>query len=134
MFVLNGNQKKILYMMKKCGLNEYESKTYFTLLISGKSKAWDLYKRSSVPNSKIYPVIEELKRKGLVEIEGWKPKMISPKDFSKYLRNTIKTKQKEIESLEKFCKEVSEMVYSLKPIAEKFENKYRVFEPKYRRL
>ena len=133
MFVFNGNQKKILYMMKKCGLNEYESKAYFTLLISGKSKAWDLYMRSSVPHSKIYPVIEELKRKGLVEIEGWKPKIISPKDFSKYLRNTIKTKQKEIELLEKFGKEVSEIVHSLKPIAEKFENKYRVFESKYRK-
>ena len=86
-------------MMKKCGLNEYESKAYFTLLISGKSKAWDLYKRSSVPSSKIYYVVEELKEKGLVEVEGWKPKTISPKDFSKYLRNTIKTKQKEIKSL-----------------------------------
>lgn len=132
MFVLNGNQKKILNMMKKCGLNEYESKAYFTLLISGKSKAWDLYKRSSVPNSKIYSIIEELKRKGLVEIEGWKPKMISPISFSKYLRSTIKSKQKEIESLEKFGKEVNEIVYYLKPIATKFK-RYRVFEPKYRR-
>ena len=133
MFVLNGNQKKILRLLKKCDLTEYQSKAYFTLLISGKSKAWDLSIKSSVPQSKIYYVVEKLRRKNLVEIEGWKPKMISPKDFSKYLRNTIKTKQKDIESLEKFGKEVSEIVYSLKPIAEKFENKYRVFEPKYRR-
>ena len=76
-----------------------------------------------MPDLKIYPVIEELKRKGLVEIGGWKPKIISSKEYSKYLCNTIKTKQKDIELLEKFGKEVSEIVYSLKPIAEKFENK-----------
>lgn len=74
MFTLNGNQNKILKMLKKCGLNEYQSKAYFTLLITGKSKAWDLYKRSSVPQSKIYYVVEELKEKGLVEVEAGSPR------------------------------------------------------------
>lgn len=132
MFVLNGNQTKILNMMKKCGLNEYESKAYFTLLISGKSRAWDLYKRSSVPHSKIYYVIEELKEKGLVKVEGWKPKIIIPKNFLSYISKTVESKKKEIETIEKTVREVYEITSALKPIAMKYR-RYRVFEPKYRR-
>ena len=133
MFVLNGNREKILKMLKSCGLTEYESKAYFTLLLTGKSRAWDLSRKSSVPHSKIYCAVDELEEKGLAYTEGWKPKIIYPVGFKQYLDRRIVQKQKEIKELKEIRSEIGRTISSLKPVVVKFKDRYGVFEPKYRR-
>src|SRR2546426_11402122 len=84
MFVLNGNPGKVLKVLGSCGLTEYESKAYFTLLLTDREKMWELSKKSSVPQSKIYLVMDSLKYKGLVDLSAECPKTSSPRPFEPY--------------------------------------------------
>ena len=133
MFVLNGNSEKILKVLRSCGLTEYESKAYFTLLLTDREKMLGLSKKSSVPQSKIYLVMDSLKNKGLVDLSDEFPKIASPKPFEPYLSKAINSKQKEISNLIDYGNLIREIVYSLKPVAVIYRDKYRVFEPKHRR-
>lgn len=133
MFVLNGNSEKILKVLKSCGLTEYESKAYFTLLLTEKAKMGDLSKKSSVPQSKIYLTVDGLEKKGLVYVDEETPKKASAKPFEPYLSKTINSKQKEISELIDFGNIIRETVCSLKPTVIKYKDRCAVFEPKYRR-
>jgi sugar-specific transcriptional regulator TrmB len=83
MFVLNGNADRILETLMSCGLTEYESKVYFTLLLTEKSKMLELSKKSSVPQSKIYLTVDGLKDKGLVDVDDGMPKVATPRSSSR---------------------------------------------------
>ncbi|MEW6043067.1 MAG: helix-turn-helix domain-containing protein [Thermoproteota archaeon] len=131
MFVLNGNADRILKTLKSCGLNEYESKVYFTLLLTDRSKMGELSKKSSVPQPKIYLTVEGLKEKGLVDVVDEFPKTVSPTKFEPYLSRKINEKQREISNLIESGNSIRDVIYGLKPIAVKYRDKYRVFEPKY---
>jgi sugar-specific transcriptional regulator TrmB len=133
MFVLNGNSEKVLKVLRSCGLTEYESKAYFTLLLTDREKMWELSKKSSVPQSKIYLVVDSLKNKGLVDLSEESPKTASPRPLEPYLSKAINSKQKEISKLVDYGNLIREIVYSLKPVATRYKDKYRVFEPKHRR-
>ena len=133
MFVLNGNSEKVLKVLRSCGLTEYESKAYFTLLLTDREKMLGLSKKSSVPQSKIYLVMDSLKNKGLVDLSDEFPKIASPKSFEPYLSKAINSKQKEISNLIDYGNLIRETVYSLKQVAVRYKDKYRVFEPKHRR-
>lgn len=133
MFVLNGNADRIVKTLKSCGLTEYESKVYFTLLLTQRSKMWDLSKRSSVPQSKIYITVEGLREKSLVDVVEENPKTVAPRRFEPYLSRRINEKQREISDLIEAGNAVRDTIYGLKPIAVKYKDKYRVFEQKHRR-
>lgn len=132
MFVLNGNSEKIVGLLKKCGLTEYESKAYFTLLLTDREKMGNLCRRSGIPQSKIYWVVEGLESKGLVNQVNDFPKTVSALPLEPYLSMAINSKQKEIAEIVYRGKELQEITRALKPVAEKFKS-YKVFEPKYRR-
>ena len=132
MFVLNGNPGKVLKVLGSCGLTEYESKAYFTLLLTDREKMWELSKKSSVPQSKIYLVMDSLKYKGLVDLSAECPKTSSPRPFEPYLSRAINSKQKGISEIIENGNELRDIVYVLKPIAVRYK-RYKVFEPKYKR-
>lgn len=67
-------RKEILNILKKFGLNEYESKAYSTLVVLGSCKAGELSKESGVPQSKIYETLDMLMDKNLVEMFDGRPK------------------------------------------------------------
>lgn len=133
MFVLNGNADRILETLMSCGLTEYESKVYFTLLLTEKSKMLELSKKSSVPQSKIYLTVDGLRDKGLVDVNDEMPKTATPRKFEPYLGKAINEKQKEISNLIESGNSIRDIIHGLRPIAIKYRNKYRVFEPKHRR-
>ena len=133
MFVLNGNADRILKTLKSCGLTEYESKVYFTLLMTERSKMGELSRKSSVPQPKIYLTVEGLKEKGLVYVVDEFPKTVSPEPFASYLSRKINEKQNEISNLIESGNSIRDTIHGLKPVAIKYRNKYRVFEPKHRR-
>lgn len=97
MYVLNGKSKKILGLLKRCGLTEYESKAYFTLLLTERSKVWDLSKKSSVPSGRL--AVDSLMEKGLVRTIGEFPKVVLPEPLAPYLSRKIDEKQMEISQL-----------------------------------
>ena len=53
-------------ILKEIGLTERESRVYLALLELGKVTTGSIIKKSGVPNSKIYEILESLQNKGLV--------------------------------------------------------------------
>lgn len=53
-------------IVEQAGLSSNEAKVYFALLELDQSTATPIVKKSGIPNSKIYPVLEKLISKGLV--------------------------------------------------------------------
>lgn len=133
MFVLNGNADRILRTLKSCGLSEYESKVYFTLLLTERCKMGELSRKSSVPQPKIYLTVERLQERGLVDVDENKPKTAIARSLEPYLSGAIGKKQREVSDLIESGKLIMDTVYGLKPITMKYKDKYRVFEPKYMR-
>jgi len=108
-------QKEVLDILRKFGLNDYESKAYMSLVLMGPSKAGDISRNSDVPQSKIYEVLEQLTFKQLVEVLGGRPlefKAVLPEVA---LRNILSSKEKEMGELKDSIKFLSS---SLKPATE----------------
>ena len=53
-------------LLAEIGLTERESKVYLALLELGSTTTGPLVKKSEVPNSKVYEILESLQNKGLV--------------------------------------------------------------------
>jgi sugar-specific transcriptional regulator TrmB len=59
--------------MESLGLTSYETKVYLSLLETGSMTASNISKKSSVPYSKIYEVLNSLEDKGWLEIDSARP-------------------------------------------------------------
>jgi sugar-specific transcriptional regulator TrmB len=81
----------IIENLQKVGLTEYESKVYLSLLCTNFNSATLLAKRSGVPRTKIYAVLESLESKGWIKIYSGSPllfKAVNPVEiFEKYKEN-----------------------------------------------
>ncbi len=64
----------IIDLLRKLGLNKYESEAYITLIKIGSTSAFNLSKESRVPFGRIYDSLNTLIMKGLVEMTPSKPK------------------------------------------------------------
>lgn len=58
--------EKIIHDMKLLGMNEYEIRAYITLLKEYPVNGYTLSKKSGIPRSRIYEVLENLKNKQIV--------------------------------------------------------------------
>jgi HTH-type transcriptional regulator, sugar sensing transcriptional regulator len=65
--------------MESLGLTSYEIKVYLSLLEKGSMTASDLSKKSGVPYSKIYEVLNSLEDKGWLESDSSRPQKFFPK-------------------------------------------------------
>ena len=76
--------------LRQIGLNEYEARTYLTLLENGPLKGGDTCKKSKVPHGKTYESLVSLEEKGFVSITPIKPKIftaLNPKIAIDHLMN-----------------------------------------------
>lgn len=92
-------REKILSTLVGCGLSEYESKVYSSLVFLGPSKAGIISRESKVPQSKIYEVLEQLMNKQLVEVFDGRPKEFKAAEPEAALKNLLEEKTREIEEL-----------------------------------
>ena len=60
-------------LLQRIGLNKYEAEAYLALLADGPLTGYELGKRSSVPLSKSYEVLERLTRRGLALVQPGDP-------------------------------------------------------------
>ncbi len=74
--------------MEDLGLTSYEIRVYLSLLESGSMTASDMSKRSGVPYSKIYEVLNSLEEKGWLESNSSRPQKFFPKSPSTALEIT----------------------------------------------
>jgi sugar-specific transcriptional regulator TrmB len=86
-------------LLKEIGLTNWETQTYLALLELGSSTTGPIVKKSEVPQSKIYGVLESLRQKDLVNyiIKG-KTKYFQSSEPQKIL-SLFKAKEKKVTSL-----------------------------------
>lgn len=107
-------KEEILQTLVGCGLNEYESRAYSSLVFLGTSKASVISNESNVPQSKIYDVLEELMKKRLVEVFDGRPKEFKAVEPEIALKKILEERWKEIDALKQ---KVDMMSAFLKPAA-----------------
>lgn len=84
------NNHLIIENMKQLGLSEYEAKAYLSLLENYPVNGYSLSKKSGIPRSRIYEILESLKTKQIAfEEPGEKSKIYYPID-PKLLVNRLK--------------------------------------------
>ena len=71
------NQTRLLLI--NMGLNEYQASALAYLLLLGETKATTLSKTSKVPSARIYGVLDQLAKVGLVSIRPGRPALYSPR-------------------------------------------------------
>lgn len=92
-------KEEILQTLSSCGLNEYESRAYSSLVFLGTAKASVISKDSNVPQSKIYDVLEQLMEKRMVEMFDGRPKEFKAVEPEIALKKLLESRDKEIEEL-----------------------------------
>lgn len=75
----------ILDKMAELGLNKYEAKTYMTLLEHQEISAYEISKKSGVPQSKIYETVNNLVEEGFIIAQGENPVLYSPLPLSEFI-------------------------------------------------
>ncbi|MFB0558100.1 MAG: TrmB family transcriptional regulator [Candidatus Bathyarchaeia archaeon] len=69
---------RVKFLLMNMGLNEYQASALSHLLYLGETKAATLSKASGVPHARIYGVLDELSKTGLVTIRPGRPALYSP--------------------------------------------------------
>lgn len=62
-----------IHLLQEIGLNKYEAEAYYTLLAHGPLTGYELGKRSQVPSSRSYDVLERLCQRGLALLQPGEP-------------------------------------------------------------
>ena len=65
-------------LLQRVGLSKYEAEAYYVLLLQGPLTGYELGKRSGVPLSKSYEVLERLTRRGLAFVQPGRALATSP--------------------------------------------------------
>ena len=70
--------QKIISLMQSIGFTQYESQVYLALLKQANVTGYELAKLSSVPASKIYPILNRLVEKEFIQVVDTEPKKYLP--------------------------------------------------------
>jgi len=92
-------KEEIINILKSFGLSEYESRVYSTLVMLGPSRVGFISKKSSVPQPKMYGILDRLMERQMVETLGGKPKEFRAISPDVALRTLVDHKQEEIGKL-----------------------------------
>ncbi len=126
-----GNMKKLIKVLQKIGLTEYEAKVYLSLLSNNVSSASVLAEKAGVPRTKIYSVLRSLSLKGWVKIYSGIPllfRALEPrevierirKNYDEFLKQIVKVLDKEASEMEeKYL--IKKFNVGLKPLKEEIK-------------
>lgn len=78
--------RRSLRALRGLGFTEYEASAYITLLRYGRLTALELSEKASIPYSKVYGVLESLRRRGWIEVGDGRPRVYYPKSPLEALR------------------------------------------------
>jgi len=77
-------------LLRNANLSNYQTNAYTTLLLSNHLTARELSDKSNIPIGRIYEILENLNRRGLIEIqEDSRPKIYRAKSFNLAIQNLI---------------------------------------------
>jgi len=110
------NQTRLLLI--SMGLNEYQASALAYLLLLGETKATTLSKTSKVPSARVYGVLDQLAKMGLVNTRPGRPVLYSPRppeDIASALvslsMSELKQKLRTVEGYAKDLVETSKKLY-----------------------
>ena len=104
---LRVNGTNLNNLLESMGLTEYESKTLSTLFSLEEAEAPEISRRSQVPKTRVYDVLDKLVKRNLViEITG-RPKKYRVIEAQKVFDSLIEEKKSEIAAIEERAVEVS---------------------------
>ncbi|WPC40897.1 TrmB family transcriptional regulator [Clostridium sp. JS66] len=98
---MKDKESNVIDEFTKLGLNKYEAKVYVTLLETPEITAYEIGKRSGVPQSKIYDTVNKLASKGMLILSGSDPVKYVPVPLEEFLNRY----KKETEHTIKYLKE-----------------------------
>ena len=75
-------------LLQRVGLSKYEAEAYYVLLAQGPLTGYELGKRSGVPLSKSYEVLERLTRRGLAFVQPGEPARYIADRVERFLEQT----------------------------------------------
>ncbi|MBP2626596.1 MAG: transcriptional regulator, TrmB family [Firmicutes bacterium] len=93
--------EKILAEIQKLGFSQYESKAYIALLQNSAITGYELSKRSGVPRSMIYEVINKLTDRGAIYIIPSDPLKYSPVPVLEFLKRVRRNMDATFDFLDK---------------------------------
>jgi sugar-specific transcriptional regulator TrmB len=75
-------------LLQRVGLNKYEAEAYYALLAEGPLTGYELGKRSGVPLSRSYEILERLARRGLALVQPGDPPRYAAERPARFLEQT----------------------------------------------
>lgn len=115
--------KELLSLLRRLGLNQYESRLYLALLNFGASTASDLSDTANIPRPRAYDVLDKLEKKGFVAIQPGRPTRFAAVMIDEAFENLRKKKhenlEKELEEVGKIQNQLKRRIKSFKPIETK---------------
>ncbi len=92
----------VISRLKQIGLSEYEAKAYTALLRDNPLTAYEIAKKSGIPSSKVYEVVQRLESKRIAQsIHGERSKMyipISPDEFIETFKRAMEDSLVEVKA------------------------------------
>lgn len=79
----------LIELLKSANLTTYEINAFITLLKSNSMTARKISNKSKVPQGRIYEILDELKKKGMIEILESRPKKFRSLSLNKALNNLL---------------------------------------------
>lgn len=104
------NGEEIVAALKNFGLDSYQAKIYFKLVLHGPMKAREVAIKSGVPMPRVYDAIETLVGKNMVEVLLDSPKMYRAIQPEIAFKNLIFEQQKNLQQLEVLGKNVAKVL------------------------
>ncbi|MHA1606647.1 MAG: TrmB family transcriptional regulator [Candidatus Freyarchaeota archaeon] len=97
--------------LERVGLTGYEAEVYLTLVEGGALTAREVSRRSGVPYSRIYDVLERLEEKGWIQVHGGRPKLYAAMPPREAMRVVKLRFQRDIEENERKIVEILQPIY-----------------------
>src|SRR5437773_3504867 len=86
-------------LLQQIGLNKYEAEAYYALLAHGPLTGYELGKRSPVPLSRSYEILERLMEKGLALVQPGDPPRYMAQDYQQFLAQVRSTMESTLGAL-----------------------------------
>lgn len=112
--------KEALSLLKRMGLNQYESKTYLALVSSGPTTATKLSDMAEIPRPRVYDVLSNLVKKGFVAEKPTRPTTYMAMPLNAAIESLKKQKTEEHK------KELEELEELKNRLAKNFEGKTQI--------
>ena len=103
----------LIQKLQSAGLTEYESKIFLTLISHGTLSAREISKFSGVPKNRVYDSIEELERKGMINIILGKVKKFQSIQPEKAINNLFNFQLSELENKKEEAKTLFKAMQNL---------------------